>query len=113
MDTSKFDIYEGAQYARFCGPAQIEKDLNTLYGYVIGIEADGKITSDEVDKLRDWANSIGDYAKYFPYKIFIGKIKEIVSDGVVTSEEAQDLLWLCNQYLDNTNPYYNLITSSI
>jgi hypothetical protein len=35
-----------------------------------------------------------------------------ISDGVVTGEEAEDLIWLCRSYLDHSNPYYDVITSS-
>ena len=40
MNSSKFARHDSGKYVKFCGPAQLEKDLNTLYGFLKGIEAD-------------------------------------------------------------------------
>lgn len=39
-------------------------------------------------------------------------VESAISDGTVTDEEAQDILWLCGNFADSA-AYYNHITSSI
>jgi hypothetical protein len=113
INTSHFDIYDSGSFRQFCGPAQVHKDLNTLYGLIVGIQADAHINDSEIELLRAWVDSISSLQTKAPYNKFIAKIKAIIGDRVVTSEEADDLIWLCKNYLDyNQNPYYNVITSS-
>lgn len=112
LDTNSFDTYDGGSFRTFCQPAQLHKDLNTLYGYVIGIQADGSINAGEIDLLNSWINSVKTFELKAPYNILVKKINEIISDGIVTDEEAEDLIWLCRSFLDFNNPYYDVITSS-
>lgn len=113
LNTSHFDAYDSGSFRQFCGPAQVHKDLNTLYGLVVGIQADGDINDSEIELLRAWIGSVSTLQTKAPYNKFVAKINAILSDGMVTTEEAEDLIWLCKNYLDyNQNPYYNIITSS-
>ena len=113
LNTSYFDSYDNGSFRQFCGPAQVHKDLNTLYGLIVGIQADGHINGSEIDLLRAWISSVACLQTKAPYNKFVAKINSIISDGVVTTEEAEDLIWLCKNYLDyNQNPYYDVITSS-
>lgn len=112
LDTTSFQSYDSDSHSIFCGPAQLHKDLNTLYGYIVGIQADGHINETEIELLRSWINSIGTLRTKAPYFKLVDKINEIIRDGIVTEEEAEDLIWLCRSYLDHNSPYYDLITSS-
>ncbi|MGX5856499.1 BRCT domain-containing protein [Dyadobacter jiangsuensis] len=113
LNTSHFDTYDSGSFRQFCGPAQVHKDLNTLYGLIVGIQADGHINDSEIEMLRAWISSVSSLQAKAPYSKFVAKINAIISDGVVTAEEAEDLIWLCKNYLDyNRNPYYDVITSS-
>ena len=113
LDTSHFDTYDSGSFRQFCGPAQVHKDLNTLYGLIVGIQADGHINGNEIEMLRAWISSVSRLQAKAPYNKFVDKINAVISDGVVTEEEAEDLIWLCKNYLDyNRNPYYDVITSS-
>ncbi len=113
MNSSKFAGHDSGNYAMFCSPAQLEKDLNTLYGFLKGIEADKAINDVEIENLEGWVTSVLNYRQFNPYLVFIKKINEAVADGTITDDELQDLLWLCEQYLNHRNPYYDVITSSI
>ena len=113
LNTFYFDTYDNGTFRQFCGPAQIHKDLNTLYGLIIGIQADGHINDNEIELLQAWIGSVSSLQTKAPYNKFVAKINAIISDGVVTMDEAEDLIWLCKNYLDyNRNPYYDVITSS-
>ncbi|GLU55198.1 hypothetical protein Dfri01_46590 [Dyadobacter frigoris] len=113
LDTAVFANYDNDSYVQFCGPAQLEKDLNILRGFISGIRLDDDINKQEAESLSKWIASVRHCQEKYPYKIFIEKITEVLADGVVTDDESQDLLWLCDQYLNIKNPYYNLITSTI
>lgn len=113
LNTSHFDTYDSGSFRQFCGPAQVHKDLNTLYGLIVGIQADGRINDSEINLLRAWMASVSSCQGQAPYNKFFAKINAIIGDGVVTAEEAEDLIWFCKNYLDyNQNPYYDVITSS-
>ena len=113
LDTAYFDAYDSGTFRNYCGPAQLHKDLNTLYGLIVGIQADGDINQTEIGLLHCWVNSLGSLRTNAPYYKLVAKINEILEDGIVTEEEAEDLIWLCRNYLDyNTNPYYDVITSA-
>lgn len=113
LNISHFDTYDSGSFFQFCGPAQVHRDLNTLYGLITGIHADRKINASEIELLRAWVSSVSSLQAKAPYNKFVAKINAVISDGVVTEEEAEDLIWLCKNYLDyNRNPYYDVITSS-
>ena len=113
LDTTYFDAYDSRTFQNFCGPAQLHKDLNTLYGLIVGIQAYGRINQTEMDMLRSWTHSLGRLKSKAPYYKLVDKINEILEDGIVTSEEAEDLIWLCRSYLHyNSNPNYDVITSA-
>lgn len=113
MNSSKFARHDSGSYTMFCGPAQLEKDLNSLKGLLLGIRADSTINSEEIQHLVDWKTSVLTYRHLNPYLVFARAINEVIADGVITEDELEDLLWLCDQYLNHGNSYYNIITSSI
>ncbi|CAG4992500.1 hypothetical protein DYBT9275_00975 [Dyadobacter sp. CECT 9275] len=92
LSTSHFDQYDSGSFRQFCGPAQVHKDLNTLYGLIVGIQADGHINDSEIDLLRAWIDSVSSLQAKAPYNKFITKINSIISDGVATTEEAKGLI---------------------
>ena len=113
LDTFSFKTYDCDSYATFCGLAQLHKDLNTLYGYIVGIQAAGHINETEIDLLQSWINSIRTFRTKAPYFKLVDKISKISSDGIVTQAEAEDLIWLCRSYLDHKTPsmtYYFFCT---
>ncbi|WP_162794185.1 BRCT domain-containing protein [Runella rosea] len=113
MNTAKFDKFDSKSYMNFCSPAIVEKDLNNLYGLIQGIKADGAINDSETEYLKKWAYEVGAYHGRSPYKDICQCIERITEDGIIDKEEIDDLEWLCEQFLNTSNPYYNLITSGI
>lgn len=113
MNTTNFDKFDDKSYMNFCGPAIVEKDLNNLYGLIQGIKADGVVNESETEYLKKWAYEVGAYHGRSPYKDICQCIERITEDGIIDKEEINDLEWLCEQFLNKSNPYYNLITSGI
>lgn len=72
-----FDPYDSGTFRNYCGPAQLHKDMNTLYGLIVGIQADGHINETEIDLLYSWVNSLGTLRTKAPYHKLVVKINEI------------------------------------
>lgn len=104
--------FDNNDYQAYCSSAQLEKDLNILKGILFGVVSDSEVNFREISLIKDWIDAVRDYERFFPYKIFIENLRKVIADNIITDEEAEDLLWLCNQYLNKDNPYYNLITSA-
>ena len=47
-----------------------------------------------------------------PFSELLPIVEAACADGVVTADEAKDILWLCNNFADNSS-YYDVVTSSI
>lgn len=68
-----------------------------LQGLITGIQADDTINDQEIYKLQKWLYT-NDYLKgHYPYDILFNKIKTIISDGIITSEEREDLKKVFNE----------------
>ena len=99
-------------YGRFMEKANLDKSIHTLEGILKGIALDSIITETEVRELNSWLKKHVDYSKKHPFNEIIPKVKEALKDNIITQEEKDDLLWLCNN-LHTDNIYYDAITSDI
>lgn len=112
MDTNKFTEYDRGIYTTFTNPSIIHRDLETLTGIITGIVADQTISLKENNGLFVWLNSTKPYEDRQPYKSIIEVLREAMADDVITSEEAANLVWLCENYI-KANPYYDALTAGI
>lgn len=99
-------------YRRFTKPAELHKAVNTLRGLVAGINSDMKVGSAEVTELIHWCEVHAELRDRHPFSEILPLVERATEDGVVTEDEAKDILWFCNNFADN-NSYYNMVTSSI
>jgi len=99
-------------YRKFTGPAELHKAINTLKGIVAGITTDYIISDDEVNELSHWCVSHYHLIRKHPFNELIPLIKSVYEDGVVTEEEKNDIVWLCNNFISDSD-YYDLVTSSL
>ena len=114
MERSKntIEAFDRDNYQVYCSKQQLEKDLNILKGMMLGVESDHIVHQLEVNLLKDWIDAARSFERYYPYKVFISNLQKVIADNIITTEEAKDIIWLCNQYLDRDNPYYDLITTA-
>ena len=105
-------ICEIEDYRKFTMPAELHKAVNTLKGIVAGITTDYKINEDEVNELSHWCISHSHLINRHPFSELIPLIESVYSDGIVTKSEADDIVWLCNNFVSDSD-YYDLITSSL
>lgn len=99
-------------YRKFTKPAELHKAVNTLKGLVAGITTDRNVNDDEFQELINWCIAHSHLVDRHPFSELIPLIKTVCEDGIVTKEEADDVIWLCNNFVSDSN-YYNLVTSSL
>ena len=99
-------------YRQFTKPAELHKAINTLRGLIAGINSDMAVETAEVTELVHWCQVHGWLRDRHPFSEILPVVEQACEDGVVTEDEAKDILWLCNNFVDNSS-YYNIITSSI
>lgn len=99
-------------YREFTQPAELHKAINILRGIVAGIKSDETVSVAEMTELIHWCEIHADLRERHPFSEIIPVVEGAIEDGVVTGDEAQDILWVCNNFADNGH-YYNEITSSI
>ena len=104
--------YDSNEYMKYCSPGIVDKALNSLEGVLKGISFDGKIKFSEVEKLNHWCELYAEYASRSPFDEIISFISKCLEDDILTSEEIEDILWLCDNFKASSK-YYGIITSDI
>ena len=105
-------MVERENYRDFTKPAELHKAINTLRGIVAGITSDRLVGDSEVSELTHWCQLQSHLRDRHPFSELLPVVEAACEDGVVTEDEAKDILWLCNNFVDNGS-YYNMVTSSI
>ena len=106
----KFSEYQ--QYQQFTKPAELHKAINTLRGLVAGINSDSGASEAEMAELTHWCELHSHLRDRHPFSELLPVVDAACADGVVTEDEAKDILWLCSNFADNSS-YYDMTTSSI
>ncbi|WP_298030209.1 BRCT domain-containing protein [uncultured Dysosmobacter sp.] len=101
-----------SDYQAFTKPAELHKAINTLRGLVAGINSDTKVDSKEIEELVHWCELHSPLRDRHPFSEILPVVEKACSDGIITDDESKDILWLCNNFVDNSS-YYDLMTSSI
>lgn len=112
MNTAKFDSFDTKEFQRFSNPMLLEKDLQNLVGILRGITCDNHVNDKEYTELMSWVKSVKPYENKRPYCDILAVIREALSDNLLTSEESDNIIWLCNNYIEKNN-YYGVITSGV
>lgn len=112
MDTNNLSNFDNRTFEYFSNPSVIEKDLQTLVGIIHGIKSDRVISEKESSAVLNWLNSYKQYENKQPYKEVISIIRDAFADNILTHDEAENIIWFCNQYIKRTM-YFNEITSGI
>ena len=100
------------EYRQFTKPAELHKAINTLRGLVAGINSDRAVGTDEVTELVHWCEIHAELRDRHPFSEILPVVERAWEDGVVTEDEAKDILWLCSNFVDDCS-YYDMVTSSI
>jgi hypothetical protein len=71
--------------------------LNSLLGILEGISIDGVINPSELNFLRLWLADHSEVQKVHPFNELVPLVESAVGDGVLTQEERDDVVWLCER----------------
>ena len=103
---------EISEYRQFTKPAELHKAINTLRGIVAGLSTDAAVGTAEIQELTHWCTLHAHLRDRHPFSEILPVVEQACADGTISDDEAQDILWVCNNFADNGH-YYNEITSSI
>ncbi|NLU53435.1 MAG: NAD-dependent DNA ligase [Clostridiaceae bacterium] len=109
MSAKSIEHYEDLSFKKYMSKAQRDKAIMTLEGILRGISLDGKIKSKEVEELAFWCNLNRQYINKSFFKEVIPVIDEALRDYTLTREEIEDILWVCEHYV-NPMKYYSGLT---
>lgn len=78
------------------------KAVNTLYGLIMGIMADGKIADEEIHFLNLWLHDNDSFTHAFPLNAVKRRVKDILADGIITQDERDDFQRLLSTIIGGT-----------
>lgn len=84
-------------YFKLTGRSRLDKSINSLLGIIEGISVDSIINRAEVEFLNLWLEEHQELKDRHPYNELLPVVENAISDGVLTTEEKQDILWLCEK----------------
>lgn len=67
------------------------KSVESLLGICRGLLADNVLSPEEITFLDTWLRDNAEVASYWPGNVIARRVREVLADGVVTAEEADDL----------------------
>ena len=99
-------------YRMFTGKLELDKVLHSLEGIMKGIAIDSHVNPQEALELIDWYKRHQYMIDVHPMSEIIPVISRALEDNQIDQEEAQDIIWLCNQFKTD-NLYFNTVTSDL
>jgi hypothetical protein len=99
------------EYYRFTTKARLDKAINSLMGIINGINIDTIINEKELNFLKMWIVQNDEYRNRHPYNEFVAVLESAIKDNIITNEEKEDIVWLCEKQL--STEYYDETTASI
>lgn len=103
--------HDHKSYLPFTGRSRLDKSINSLIGIVEGIAIDQEINAREVRFLQDWVSEHVELQGRHPYNELMPVVMAALDDGVLTEDERDDILWLCNQL--RSTGYYDEVTADL
>lgn len=102
--------YDALPYRRYTSRSEIDKAIATIAGILQGIDIDSSINVSELKEFELWRLNHANLLRLNPLKEINDCISSALSDGNLTEEEIEDVLWLCRKYQGN---YYDVATHGI
>lgn len=78
------------------------KAINTLYGLIMGVCADNKITDEEIHFLNLWLLNNESFTHIFPLNVVKNRINDILADGIITQDERDNFQHLLTTIIGGT-----------
>ena len=77
-------------------------DMQRLHGLIAGIAADGVVTTEELQGLRAWMETVENLKGTWPYDEVDSLITHVMSDGRIDQEEHKFLITFAEEFLHST-----------
>ena len=77
-------------------------DMQRLHGLLAGIAADGVVTAEELDGLREWMEAAENLKGTWPYDEVDSVITRVMSDGHIDADEHKFLIAFTQEFLQST-----------
>ncbi|THD03908.1 BRCT domain-containing protein [Rhodanobacter lindaniclasticus] len=102
---------EHKRYFKLTGRSRIDKSINSLLGIIEGIAIDSEINASEVDFLHLWLEDKLELRDRHPFNELIPVIEQALADRVLTEDEKNDIVWLCERL--TSNEFYDQVTTDL
>lgn len=99
------------KYAKFTTRARLDKSVNSLLGIIEGISIDGDINELEVGYLQLWLSEHQELRDLHPYNEFVPVVAAAVADHVLSQDEREDIVWLCERL--GSEEFYDRTTADL
>ena len=73
------------------------RELNALLDVVL---EDGKVSTEEFEKIKDWMDEHVDLYSEYPFNTIFDAFDKVLEDGVVTQEELEELRCVFGEFVD-------------
>src|SRR5262245_28792097 len=83
-----------------------------LEGLLEGILADQKVVRPEVDRLVSWLATAEPFRHVKPFSEIVDRLEHGLRDGVLTTDECEDLLFVIQRYT-TVNPHFDALRTGI
>lgn len=110
--TNVIENYDSMYFRMYTGKSERDKAIATLKGIISGITLDGKVDNSEIQELTNWMSLNSHLQDKVPFRDILSILKSLLEDGVIDSEEIEDLKWICKQFSEE-GEFYNLVTLTI
>jgi NAD-dependent DNA ligase len=68
-----------------------ERDICEFLGLAKGLLADGVVSADEADMVRDWVEAHPDVHEVWPINAVVRRVRQVYQDGYIDPTEQKDL----------------------
>lgn len=99
---------EHGDYKKYHKKSELDKTINSLSGLIEGIAIDSLINDREINFLKTWADGHHINADKHPFNEILPVLYQALTDGIVTQEEKDDILWLCKKV--TSSEYFDAAT---
>lgn len=99
------------EIGKFTSKSVFEKAVNSLIGIIQGIAIDAKINEQEIQFIEIWLNDHRIRANRHPFNELIPVLENALSDGTLTQDEKDDVLWLCEKL--TASSYFDRATADM
>ncbi len=86
--------------------------LNELEGLLHGVAADQVIVEEEFRRIERWLLEAKPFRHVYPFSSITDHLDRALSDGILTLEECQDLLFACES-LTSYNPHFDQLRAGV